>query len=190
MNNDIIYWQISEPEFNQEEAWPEIEFPHARLHYIKEAGCLVTSLAVMLRLYGVEKEADPKKFNPWILCQKLKEIQAFSSNGDLEIESIRDLYPVCFLGSTDYSQEKLADCLSNGEMCLIKVNGVHDIYHFVLALRVCADDVEIYDSAWNYPRLSCFKHIYQIYRFCRLKEENLGACVKENVIPPHNEDNL
>ncbi len=69
MAKNQIYrtWRQDDPRYNVREAWPEASFPEAAYHYFREAGCLVCSLAILLRHHDIEKEADEEKFNPWIL---------------------------------------------------------------------------------------------------------------------------
>lgn len=167
----VPHWQVWDEKFNHKIAWNKKEFPYAKLHYMREGGCLVTSLAILLRYYGIEKESREELFNPWILNNKLKAIQAFTYAADLELNAVRDVYPLEFLEKIPYSRKKLIGLLSKNTICLVEVPGVHDPYHFVVPIKATEDDIVIIDSGWDKGFLSEFTCAYNIYTF-RIIEKN------------------
>ena len=92
-------WKQYDADFNESEAWQASLFPDARYRYFSECGCVVTSLAIMLRLYDIETQADVSKFNPWILNKKFIECRAFDSAADLKLDYINCLYNLKYTGS-------------------------------------------------------------------------------------------
>lgn len=163
----VLRWQVWDPQFNREEAWPGSEFPEATFHFMKESGCLVTSLATALRLHGIETEEEEDRFNPWIFTQELKQRKAFTPAADLNLHALQDLYPLQYVAEEPYSAERLAERMEQGEVCLLRVPGVHGVYHFVVPVRLADGDVEIIDSGWDYDRLSRFSKVFSILRFVR-----------------------
>jgi hypothetical protein len=64
--NDYTQWRQSDPAWNQSEAWPASEYPNATTRYMSGGGCLVTSIAMLLRQYNIVTTSDVNSFNPWI----------------------------------------------------------------------------------------------------------------------------
>lgn len=63
-SNDYTQWRQSDSEWNQEEAWPASQYPNASMRWMRQAGCLVTSVAMLLRHYNVVVTSDVNAFNP------------------------------------------------------------------------------------------------------------------------------
>lgn len=155
----------NEPRYNDKEAWPAESFPTAQYRYFREAGCLVCSLAFMLRYHEIEKEADTDVFNPWILCEKLIGINAFSPAADLEITAVNRLYPLRYLGVIEYSGENLADAVKKGYACLITVRGCNGPVHFIALEELTEKDAVVFDPKAGSRLLSDYEEAFQIRLF-------------------------
>ena len=161
-------WKQTNPGLNKEEAWPAQQFPDAEFHYFRDCGCLVCALAVMLRHYGIEKTADEKLFNPWILNSRLIGCGAFNSAADLELSDISKLYPLEYEGSVDYSGTALTKIAESGMPCLITVPGVNADRHFLVLYHLLPDDAVVFDPMYGEKRLSTYDRICEIRMFRRI----------------------
>ena len=60
--DDYTQWKQYDPEWNQAEAWTRQEYPGATIHTMGGAGCLVTSIAMLLRHHKVIAENSISEF--------------------------------------------------------------------------------------------------------------------------------
>ena len=165
MDQAYKYWRQDDPRFNQSEAWPASLFPTAEYRHFRDCGCLVCALAVMLRHYGIEEEANEDLFNPWVLNQKLIDCGAFSPGADLELLYINRLYPLTYLGEEPYSQETLVRFAKSGLPCLVTIPGNNADAHFTTLLQVLPDDAVVYDPLCGEKKLSSYDRICEIRPF-------------------------
>ena len=137
MHKTMIYnnFRQDAPGLNEAEAWPKSVFPDADYTFFRECGCLICALAVMLRHTGIERNADEKQFNPWILNQRLIACEAFTPAADLKLQDIRKLYPLQYMGSVSYTREALDQMVESGSPCLITVPGILSEKHFYHAAK-------------------------------------------------------
>ena len=138
-------WKQTDPAFNEKEAWPREQFPGASFRYLKDTGCLVTSLAIMLRHFGLEKESDGSRFNPWILLERLIAAGVYNECADLHLQRIHRLYPIEYCGSIPYTKEALARTAASGEPFLIVVPGQRGPRHFIAPDRPEGDTFAVFD---------------------------------------------
>lgn len=158
-------WRQGDPRFNQSEAWPASLFPAAEYRYFRDGGCLVCALAVMLRHYGIEEEADENLFNPWVLNQKLIDCGAFTPEADLELSGISRLYPLAYIGENPYSRKALVQFAKSGLPCLVTVPGNNANAHFTTLLQVLPDDAVVFDPLCGEKKLGSYDRIYEIRAF-------------------------
>ena len=158
-------WRQTDPRFNQEEAWPADLFPKAQYRYFEETGCLLCSLAIMLRQYNIETETDEKVFNPWILNKRLVDVGAFTPAADLVIADINKLYPLYYVGQIPFSRKALLRLLETGNPFLITVNGVRGVRHFVVLDQVTEEDIIIIDPLEGPRSLGDFERVYELRVF-------------------------
>lgn len=163
MEQSYNHWRQTELCFNREEAWPAKQFPDANYRYFRDCGCLVCALAVMLRHYGIEKEEDERRFDPWVLNQRLIDCGAFTPAADLELSCINRLYPLKYSGPVPYTREALVQIMEQGLPCLVTVPGEHGPRHFTAPLFTMPDDVSVFDPLIGEQRLSAYK------RFCEIR---------------------
>ena len=165
MQQTYLTWLQTHPRFNRAEAWSEEQFPAASYRFFRDAGCLVCSLAVMLRHYGIEKEANEGLFDPWILNRRLIECGAFSPAADLELSCINRLYPLEYLGAVPCSGNALHRCAEDGFPCLITVPGEKADRHFTALLALLPDDAIVFDPICGEKKLSMYERICEIRAF-------------------------
>ena len=170
---NYINWNQAAPELNREEAWPAGLFPDAQYHYFKDVGCLVTSLAIMLRHFGTEEENDENQFNPWILNNRLIEAGAFNRAADLRLWSINRIYPLDYLGQIPYSEEIMLNLCRMDYPFLITVTGVKDPRHFLAPYKLTGDDMIVIDPAAGKRCLSEFENICELRMFRPYKKSLL-----------------
>ena len=170
-DDDYRTWRQYDYRYNKTEAWPEKDFPDTSFRYIKNIGCFVTSMAVMLRHFGIEKEAHFEKFNPWIFFERTKKAGFYNSYAEFDPYRISELYPIEYVGDIPYSREKLTECFEGGYACMISVPGIHGIYHYIVPEKITDNDVRIIDCGWDCEYLSEFSEVCDIVLF-RIKGEN------------------
>lgn len=165
MMQPYLNWKQTDLRLNRREAWPASRFPDAQYHYFRDCGCLVCALAVMLRHYGMEKEADENAFNPWILNQRLIDCGAFTSAADLELSYVNRLYPLAYLGEIPYSRKSLVQIVDTALLCLVTVPGKNADKHFAAMLSLLPDDAIVFDPLRGEQRLSAYAQIFEIRVF-------------------------
>ena len=167
MNDGDIYrtWRQADPRYNEVDAWPEDIFPKAEFRRFKQSGCLITSLAIMLRHYNLEKETSEDLFNPLILNSKLIENNVFDEYADIDLANLKNIYPLEYIGGIPYSYEAMIDAYTSGEPFLITVPGVNAENHFVVPDHPIDGDMAIIDCAWGKERLSEFEIVKQLRLF-------------------------
>lgn len=165
-SNDYTTWKQGDPAWNQTEAWPRSQYPNASLRKLSQAGCVVTSLAMLLRHYNVVTESDVNRFNPWIVNERLKENGCFNSAADLDWTKVSKAYPnFRYAGSRSYSLDALTSLYNSGYACMLKVNGSGGYYHYVAVRSVNGSTVTIMDPGSRATSLSAYRTRYKIVYF-------------------------
>ena len=160
-SNDYTTWRQSDSAWNQSVAWPASQYPAATMRYMREAGCLVTSIAMLLRHYNVVTDSNVNNFNPWKCNEALKSAGAFNSAADLIWGSISKAYPgFQYAGNAGYSASTLYDLYSRGYACIVAVNGYG---HYVAVKSATSSASVIMDPGWGYSSLSSFRSVNQLY---------------------------
>ena len=159
-SNDYTQWRQSDPEWNQAEAWPASQYPNASMRWMRNAGCLVTSVAMLLRHYGVVTTTDVNSFNPWICNNALKAAGAFTSAADMYWDGVKKAYPgFVYVGQKSYSKATLASLYSQGYACIV---GVNNNGHYVAVKSANSSGAVIMDPGWGYTSLSSFSSVNTI----------------------------
>ena len=162
-SNDYTQWRQGDAEWNYYQAWPSSQYPNATAHYMSEAGCLVVSVAMLLRHYNVVTETDVNQFNPWICNEALKAAGAFNSAADMYWEGPQKAYSgFKYVGSASYSDSKLIELFGQGYACIVKVNGSGGYEHYVAVRSATNSGITIMDPGWGYTSLSSFSTKYEI----------------------------
>lgn len=144
--NDYTQWRQGDAEWNKSQAWPKSQYPNATLYYMKDAGCTVTCIAMLLRHYNVVTESDVNKFNPWICNEKLKSVGAFNNAADLIFGNVSKAYSGFVYQSTvTYSLSQIKSLYNSGYACMVVVNGSGGYEHYVAVKNVSGNTVNIMD---------------------------------------------
>lgn len=167
INPDYKKWKQTDAAFNEEQAWPASLFPDATYRYFSECGCVVTALSIMLRHFNIEQQADPTKFNPWILNERLIHCGAFDAAADLVLPDIDMLYDLEYAGAIVYSRESIIRIFQSGEPFLITVPGTNAPKHFIAPDALTEDDVAVIDSASEKRFLSEYDKVLELRLFRR-----------------------
>ena len=165
LENAYLNWLQTDPRFNRDEAWPRELFPKADFPFFRDAGCLVCSLAVMLRHGGFETETDESLFNPWILNQRLIGCGAFTPAADLKLSEISRLYPLKYTGRRAYTRRALTRTAESGQPCLVTVPGVIAPRHFTALLRLTPHDAVVFDPLCGEKMLSEYDRVCELCLF-------------------------
>lgn len=154
--NDYTNWKQNDPEWNQQEAWPASQYPNATIRRMSGAGCAVTSIAMLLRHYGVITSSDVNVFNPWICNETLKNAGAFNSAADL-YWNLNNAYPgFVYQDQVGYSLPMLTSLYNRGYACMVKVNGSGGYDHFVAVRNVSGSTVSIMDPGSSATNLNAY----------------------------------
>lgn len=155
-SNDYTQWKQGDAEWNQAEAWPSSQYPSATSRMMKDAGCVVTSLAILLRHHNVITSSDVHTFNPWICNEELKKVSAFNKSADLIWADVNKAYPGFELVDyrTTYSFSTIERLYREGYACIIDVGG-----HYVALKNVEGATVNIMDPGYsNRPTLASYSN--------------------------------
>ena len=181
-SDDYTQWKQYDAEWNQQEAWTKEEFPNATMTYMSQCGCLVTTIAMLLRHYNVVPSSDLATFNPWICNEELKAADAFDCAADLYFGRVENAYPgMKYLGCVGYSLATVKELFNAGYACIVKVNGSSGLYHFVAVKAINGDTVSIMDPGSNATSLSAYGTKYEIFYYemtpgCTHTYGNVGIC--------------
>lgn len=144
--NDYKQWKQGDAEWNRSEAWPKSQFPNASYRYMRDAGCLVTSIAILLRHHNVISDNNVNNINPWICNESLKKVGAFTDAADLYYGRVTWAYPnLKYQGSMPYSYSNIKSLYEQGYACTIKVYN----WHFVALNNVVGNTVNIFDPGYS-----------------------------------------
>ena len=163
-SNDYTQWRQGDAAWNQAEAWPASQYPSATMRYMSQAGCLVTSIAMLLRHYNVVTDSNVNNFNPWICNEELKAAGAFTAAADLKWAEVKNAFPgFVYQGCVGYSASQLVSLYNQGYACIVAVNGEG---HFVAVNNASnSSNITIMDPGWGYTSLSNFGSVNTIYYF-------------------------
>ncbi len=157
-SDDYTLWRQYDPEWNESPAWPG-----GWSSFMGNSGCWVTSVAMLLRHYGVV-EGDVDEFNPWICCGELYAAGALTGGGDMVLGMVGEAYPgFDCAGSYSYSFDRLQELYDEGYACSVLINGGR---HMVAVKAVLEDGtVEIMDPASDMTTLAECSGVTTIYCF-------------------------
>lgn len=137
-SNDYTTWKQYDSAWSSATPWPNASIPT-----FGGAGCYITSVAILLRHYNVVTEADVNRFNPLICNNRLMEVGAVDSAGDMHPYEIEKAYPgFSYVGTKDYSLENLRSLLNEGYACIVAVNNYG---HYVAIRSVSGSEVIMMD---------------------------------------------
>ena len=186
-SNDYTQWKQYDSEWNQSEAGPASQYPNATYRWMKEAGCYVTTIAILLRHYNVVSDGDVNHFNPWICNTALGNVGALNSAADMVPANISKAYPgFVYQGSVGYSASQLVSLYNQGYACVVAVNG----YGHYVAVRSATDtgNIVIMDPGASSSSLSRYGSINAIIYFSATPQEhtcNMNEFAYNEAAHPH-----
>ncbi len=137
-SNDYTSWKQYDSAWSSATPWPNASIPT-----FGGAGCYITSVAILLRHYNVVTDSNVNSFNPLICNNRLMEVGAVDSAGDMHPNLISNAYPgFTFVGSQGYSIDGLRNLLNAGYACIVAVKGYG---HYVAIRSVNGSSVEMMD---------------------------------------------
>ncbi len=159
---DFRQWKQKDPEFNTIPAWPS-SLTQGKPHYLGEYGCLVTSIAILMRHYNLINDSS-SDFNPLICSQKILDKGLFDRYCNLNTPEIEKAFPnFRFAGRVPYTPEKLAELYNAGYACIAQVN--HHGHFIAIDDGSVPGQATIFDPDTNYRYLTEWKDINNIYYF-------------------------
>ncbi len=170
-------WRLGNQYFHGRDEHVVSLFPDPDSHLFTENECLITSLAIMLRHFGIEKEDNETFFNPWILYRKLMGCKAFDSQGTLSLRALERLYPLDYAGTMLYSPEKLKTVWETGQPFLIVASGIHSPKHFLVPDYNIQDNMAVIDCLWNRQYLSEYERVIELQVYWK-SDEGMMYCIE------------
>lgn len=160
-SNDYTTWKQYDNAWGNAVAWPRSQYPNATMRTLGEAGCLVSSIAILLRHYGVVTESDVNRFNPWTVNEQLKANGCFDSAADLIWNRVKKAYPgFQYAGKKNYSLSALTDLYKKGYACIVQINNG---MHYVAIRSINGSTVKMMDPGsrnTTLPRRGCRRIYY------------------------------
>lgn len=187
VSDNYANWKQFDAAWNQQEAWPSKQYPNATTRYMKQAGCVVTSVAMLLRQYNVVTDSNVNSFNPWICNEKLKAAGAFDSAANLYWAKIRNAYPgFVYVGSKTYSATNLYNLYKSGYACIVSVNN-GGTKHFVAIQSATSTSATIMDPGSSYyTSLNNYGTKYDIHYFSVTPSTSYGPSTNLPTISGYN----
>ena len=164
-DNDFHTWSQDDPRYNVTEAFDAENYPDANYRYLRDNGCYIVALAIMLRRFGIEKESDYQKFNPMIFLERAKKAGCFSKGADFISASISKLYPIEQFECIPYFREALIESYKKGYASILMVPGVKGPYHYIVPDEILDDDVSVIDNKFGKTLVSQYEKVYYIVHF-------------------------
>ena len=170
-------WRQGNPYVHGREDCIRLRFQDVDPHLFTENEGLITSLAIMLRHFRIEKEEQENHFNPWILYRKLFLCKAFDSQGLLSLRAVERLYPLDYAGTMTYSQENLKAVWDTGQPFLITVSGIQGTKHYLVPDFMIRDDMAVIDCLWDRQYLSEYEKVFELQVFWK-STEGMMYCIE------------
>ena len=87
--NDYTTWKQTSSSWGEATPWPNASIPK-----FGDAGCWITSVAILLRHYNVVTDSNVNTFNPLICNNRLMQYGIVNSAGDFcNLGNIKNAYP-------------------------------------------------------------------------------------------------
>ena len=162
--NEYRRWKQWDIPYNREEMWPKEDYPEAVSPWMYHAGGFVTSLAIMLKRFGVVTE-DYEAFNPLIVGERIKSVNGFDKDGAVIMECLDRLWPIHYVDDIPYSREALIETIESGMACQLMVRGEAAEYHYVVPDEILERDITVCDCAWPKFKVSDYPEVLYIARY-------------------------
>ena len=183
-SNDYTQWKQYDSEWNQSEAWPASQYPNATYRWMRQAGCYVTTIAILLRHYNVVTDSDVNNSNPWICNTELGKVGALNSAADLIAGNISKAYQgFVYAGTVAYSASTLVSLYKQGYACVVAVKG----YGHYVAVKSAnsTDSIEIMDPGAANTSLSYYSSANAIIYFSAKSSAHTHSYTEYNYEAAH-----
>ena len=166
---DYTQWKQADPRWNQQEAWPEAQFPGAESRTLAEGGDLVTALAMLLRQHEIVTDAD---FTPWECNEMLKQAEAFNQEGQLLWNRVSQAFPgFHFENRVEYSLRKVRALYVYGFPCILEMKDRDGNLHYAALQSESRNVVRILDPASDKTGINSPSEVQAVYYFA-LRPDN------------------
>lgn len=145
--NDYTTWKQTSSSWGEARPWPNASIPK-----FGDAGCWITSVAILLRHYNVVTDSNVNTFNPLICNNRLMEYGIVNSAGDFcNLGRMSSAYPGFeYAGQTSYSFGTLKSLYDQGYACI-----VHETRgHYVAVRSVSGSGVVVMDPGYSTTSLT------------------------------------
>ena len=138
--NDYTTWKQTSSSWGEATPWPNASIPK-----FGDAGCWITSVAILLRHYNVVTDSNVNTFNPLICNNRLMQYGIVNSAGDFcNLGNIKNAYPGFeYAGQQAYSLSKLKSLYDQGYACI--VHETRGQGHYVAVRTVSSSSVVVMD---------------------------------------------
>ena len=144
---DYTIWTQTSSSWGEARPWPNASIPK-----FGDAGCWITSVAILLRHYNVVTDSNVNTFNPLICNNRLMEYGIVNSAGDFcNLGRMSSAYPGFeYAGQTSYSFGTLKSLYDQGYACI-----VHETRgHYVAVRSVSGSGVVVMDPGYSTTSLT------------------------------------
>ena len=145
--NDYTTWKQTSSSWGEAEPWPNASIPK-----FGDAGCWITSVAILLRHYNVVTDSNVNTFNPLICNNHLMQYGIVNSAGDFcNLGNIKNAYPGFeYVGQEVYSLSNLKNLYDQGYACI-----VHETRgHYVAVRSVSSSSAVVMDPGYSTTSLT------------------------------------
>ena len=129
--NDYTTWKQTSSSWGEATPWPNAGTPK-----FGDAGCWITSVAILLGHYNVVTDSNVNTFNPLICNNRLMQYGIVNSAGDFcNLDNIKNAYPGFeYVGQKEYSFSNLKNLYDQGYACIVHETRAKGHY---VAVRTC-----------------------------------------------------
>ena len=145
--NDYTTWKQTSSSWGEARPWPNASIPK-----FGDAGCWITSVAILLRHYNIVTDPNVNSFNPLICNNRLMQYGIVNSAGDFcNLGNIKNAYPGFeYAGQKSYSFSNLKSLYDQGYACI-----VHETRgHYVAVRSVSSSGVVVRDPGYSTTSLT------------------------------------
>ena len=145
--NDYTTWKQTSSSWGEARPWPNASIPK-----FGDAGCWITSVAILLRHYNVVTDSNVNSFNPLICNNRLMQYGIVNSAGDFcNLGNMKNAYPGFeYVGQRTYSLNNLKSLYDQGYACI-----VHETRgHYVAVRSVSSSGAVVMDPGYSTTSLT------------------------------------
>lgn len=146
--SDYTNWKQTSTQWASASPWPGTSSKFG------DVGCYITSVAILLRHYGVVSDSDLNLFNPLICNDALMAVGAITDEADLIPSAISRAYPgFVYAGTRSYSLDTLKSLMDSGYACIVQ-NVKNGGSHFIAIRSVSGSTVTMMDPGSSSTNLT------------------------------------